>query len=60
MSWQYWVLVVALIIGGGIIFYVMAKAGEKLLVKNHLKDIQMADQRQLNGYHNKVAISMTD
>ena len=60
MTWQYWVLVVGLIIGGGIIFFIMAKAGEKLLVSNQLKDIQMADIRQLHGYTNKVAISMTD
>jgi uncharacterized membrane-anchored protein YhcB (DUF1043 family) len=60
MTWQYWVLVVGLIIGGGIIFFVMAKVGEKLLVSNHLKDMQMSDQKQLHSYDNKVAISMTE
>jgi hypothetical protein len=60
MSWQYWVLVVSLIIGGGILFFIMAKVGEKLMVKNHLKDLQIANLKQLHGYHNKVTISMTD
>ena len=60
MTWQYWVIVVGLIIGGGILFFIMAKIGEKLLVNNHLKDMQMTDQRQLHCYDNKVAISMAD
>jgi hypothetical protein len=60
MTWQYWVLVVSLIIGGGIIFFVMAKIGEKMLVKNQLKDIQMNHTKQMQGYDNRVAISMAD
>lgn len=60
MTWQYWVLVVALILGGGVIFFILAKLGERLLVKNQLKDIQMNHTKQMQGYDNKVAISMAD
>jgi len=60
MTWQYWVLVVSLIIGGGIIFFILAHIGERLLAKNMLRDQEFKDQRQLTGYDNRVAISMTD
>ena len=60
MTWQYWVLVVSLIVGGGIIFFILAHIGEKLLAKNLLRDQQFKDQRQLTGYDNRVAISMTE
>jgi hypothetical protein len=33
MTWQYWILVVGLITGGGLIFFVMAKVGEKLVTR---------------------------
>jgi len=60
MTWQYWVLVVSLIVGGGIIFFIMAHIGEKLLLKNQVRDQMNKDQRNLVGYDNRVAISMTD
>jgi hypothetical protein len=60
MSWQYWVLVVCLIIGGGIIFWIMARIGENLLAKNMLRDSQFKDRKSLTGYDNRVEISMTD
>jgi hypothetical protein len=37
MTWQYWVLVVSLIVGGGIIFFILAHVGEKILLKNQVR-----------------------
>jgi hypothetical protein len=60
MTWQYWVMVVGLIVGGGIIFFAMAHIGEKMLQKNDEKEKEEMRQKmaisQLQGFTN---LSMT-
>jgi hypothetical protein len=60
MTWEYWVLVVGLIVGGGLLFFVLAKSGEKIIERNNLKLFNSPTERNLFGYDNKAVISMTD
>ena len=61
MTWQFWILVVGLITGGGLLFYVLARLGEKLIEKNELADKEenFAEKniQNLQGYDNKITIS---
>lgn len=56
MTWQYWVMVVSLIIGGGFLFFVMAHLGEKMLQRNDEREKEEMRQRmataQLQGFTN--------
>ncbi len=61
MTWQFWILVVGLITGGGLLFYVLARLGEKLIEKNELADKEgnLAEKhiQNLHGYDNKITIT---
>jgi hypothetical protein len=59
MTWQYWLMVIGLILSGGTIFFCMAKLGEKLIQKNN--EIEKAKEahdveRTLQG-HDNLAVS---
>lgn len=51
MTWQYWVLVVGLILGGGLLFFVLAKIGEKLVAKETAR-LERFSQCPLKGFNN--------
>jgi len=56
MTWQYWVMVVSLIVGGGILFFVLAHLGEKMLQANDEREKEELRQKmalnQLQGFTN--------
>ena len=55
MTWQYWVLVVGIITGGGLIFFVLAKRGERLVTR--IEAEKTYSTTPLAGYDNKFPIS---
>ena len=57
MTWQYWVLVVGLITGGGLIFFILAKLGERLLAREEMKQMSMSSTTPLAGFDNKIRIA---
>ena len=57
MTWQYWILVVGLITGGGLIFFVMAKLGERLIQKNDVLLQESYSEKTLSSYDNKIHIT---
>ncbi len=61
MTWQFWILIVGLITGGGLLFYVLARIGEKLIEKNELADkaenFSEKNIQNLQGYDSKITIS---
>jgi len=61
MSWEYWVLVETLIVGGGILFVVLSHLGQKLLESYDRRDMEAAnteeETRQLAVYENKIDIT---
>ena len=48
MTWQLWVLTVGLVVGGGILFYIMMLVGEKLV------------QRQIRIENEKDNVTVSD
>ncbi len=62
MTWEYWVLVVGLIAGGGVLFYILAKFGENLIAKAANKlQLENSHKDLTNAcYENKIDISMTE
>jgi hypothetical protein len=55
MTWQYWVLVESLIVGGGILFVVLGHLGQKLIVHNESKyQIANTESKILHVYENKI------
>lgn len=48
MTWQLWVLTVGLVVGGGILFYIMMFVGEKLV------------QRQIRIENEKDNVTVSD
>ena len=60
MTWQYWILVIGLILGGGVLFFLLAKLGEKVIARDEQKLRTAADNKTLASYDNKITISMTD
>jgi hypothetical protein len=62
MTWEYWVLVVGLIVGGGILFFILAKFGENLIATTGTK-LQMENSHKVLSnacYDNKIEISMNE
>ena len=64
MTWEYWVLVVGLIVGGGVLFFILAKFGEILIARTASK-VEMENSHNNNDlsnacYDNKIDISMTE
>lgn len=61
MSWQYWLLVESLIVGGGILFVLLSHLGQKLMEHYDLKDQDAAitdeESRTLHIYENKIDIT---
>jgi hypothetical protein len=51
MTWQFWVLVVGLILGGGLLFFILAKIGERLVV-NETARLERYSQSPLKGFNN--------
>ena len=60
MTWQYWILVVGLILGGGVLFFILAKLGEKIIARDEHRLQAASNNKTLSGYDNKISISMTD
>jgi hypothetical protein len=56
MTWQHWILVVGLITGGGLLFFILAKFGEKLVEKNNTI-LPTSSLKNLTGYDSKLSIS---
>jgi hypothetical protein len=49
MTWQYWILTVALVIGGGVLFYIFMWVGEKLVQKQLEKEkLRIRNEEILN------------
>jgi hypothetical protein len=49
MTWQYWILTVGLVIGGGVLFYIFMWVGEKLVQKQIEKEkMQKRNEEILN------------
>ena len=64
MTWEYWVLVVGLIVGGGVLFFILAKFGE-ILIARTASNVEMEkshNNKDLSNacYDNKIEISMTE
>jgi hypothetical protein len=63
MSWQYWVLVESLIVGGGIIFVVLSNLGQKLIDRDRNNQIGQSgghseeELKTLHIYENKINIT---
>jgi hypothetical protein len=58
MTWQYWILVVGLIVGGGILFFILAKLGEKIIARDEQRIQTATENKILSEYDNKITISM--
>ncbi len=57
MTWQYWVMTVGLIVGGGGLFYAMMYIGEKLVQKQIEKEKLLERTKEIlsfNGHINSV------
>ena len=61
MSWQYWVLVESLIVGGAILFVVLSHLGQKLIEHYDQKEQNTGsaeeESRTLHIYENKIDIT---
>ena len=62
MTWQYWVLVESLIVGGGVLFVLLGHLGQKLILSNEQK-YQIASTengKPMHVYENKIDIGETE
>jgi len=53
MTWQFWVLVVGLILGGGLIFFTLAKLGERLVARETAR-LERFSECPLKGFNNNA------
>ena len=60
MTWQYWVIVVSLVIGGGLLFFVLSVLGERLLRLEEEREKAEAARQRLEGRHNVAMITIPE
>ena len=58
MTWQYWILTVGLVVGGGLIFYLMMWVGEKLVQKELQKEKLAARDQEILKMHGNLNIAL--
>ena len=56
MTWQYWVIVVSLVVGCGLLFFVLSLLGERLLRYDEARAKAEAERRQLEGHDNGAMV----
>ena len=60
MTWQYWVIVVSLVVGCGLLFYILSLLGERLLRYDEARAKADADRRQLEGRDNVAMVTIPE
>ena len=58
MTWQYWILTVGLVVGGGFLFYLMMWVGEKLVQKELQKEKLAARDQEILKMHGNLNIAL--
>ena len=58
MTWQYWILTVGLVVGGGFLFYLMMWVGEKLVQKELQKEKLAARDQEILKMHGNLDIAL--
>lgn len=58
MTWQYWLLTVGLVVGGGFLFWVLMKIGEKLCQKQIEKEKILEKQFENNAFYGKANLAL--
>ena len=52
MTWQYWVMVVGLILGGSILFNVLSFFGQRMLRQEEAEEMERRAAEERRGYLN--------
>ena len=60
MTWQYWVIVVSLVVGGALLFFALSVLGERLLKFDEEREKAEAARLRLEGRHNVAMIPIPE